>query len=157
MSKQTEEVTYHTITQAAAATGLPRNVITDAKKRAPQLILTPGGRLRLRGLCQWLRQRHPAPKEDNLERLRRVKADREAFRLAKDRGEHYDAEAVESAVTRTIASMQRELERRLLAVVPGEGAHLNARDLRNVLQQHLSAWADFCQRKGETLEADIKP
>ena len=156
MPKQTTELTFHTITEAAAETGLPRNVIADAKKRAPQLVLTDGGRLRLRGLCQWLRQRHPTPEEDNLERLRRIKADREAFRLAKDRGEHYLAADADEVARRAVAKMQRELQRRLLAVVPGEAAGMDPRGVKRVLEDHLAKWADYAQAEAAKIAKEMR-
>ncbi|MCC5807191.1 MAG: hypothetical protein JJU00_12780 [Opitutales bacterium] len=155
MTKQEHEIIFPSMAAAHRATGIPRAAIRRAKV-ANCGAFTAGGRIRLRPLVEWLLTDRGADAADPDADWKTVRAERERFRLERDRGHYYEAAAVEDRCRGTVARMQRELERRLLAVVPGEGAHLCARDLSRVLKSHLAQWAEYCAQQAERIAGGMK-
>jgi hypothetical protein len=151
------ELQFSSMAAAARQTGVPYSVLRRAKRAG-----APGyhasGRLDLRPVMDWwFAQDGVAPSAMGIDdALKAVRTERERFRLERDKGEYYLASEFEEEVTRTMAKMQRELERRLLAVVPGEGAHLSPRDLQKVMKDHLGKWADYCQSEADKLRRQVK-
>ena len=146
MPKQESEITFANMTVCSAATGLSKHRLRRAKANGCAAFHN-SGRVALKPLVQWLIADHPAPEVDDtaLERFRHARAKREELRLALEDGKAYIAAEVDEAIRRTVSKMQRELERRLLAVVPGEAAHLPPSGVKRCMEDHLSKWADYCE------------
>lgn len=153
MSKESETITFANMTVCSAATGISKHRLRRAKAAGCSAFLN-SGRVALRPLVEWFLtdRATAAPDSDNLERLRAARAAREELKLKLEDSRAYPADRFDDAITRTISAMQRELQRRLVAVIPGEGAHLSARELKRVMESHYTNWCDYCQRQADTLQ-----
>ena len=152
MPKQESEITFANMTVCSAATGISRHRLRRAKAAGCPAFQT-SGRVRLRPLVAWIISDRGEDEPDGgaLERFRAARAAREELKFRLEDSRAYDASAVDAAIRRAVAKMQRELERRFLAVVPGEAAGMDARAVRRVIEEHLTKWADYAESQAAEL------
>lgn len=136
----------------ARQTGVPYAVLKRAKRQG-----APGfhasGRMELRPVLEWLfATDHNTPGTlDPDEAWKQARAERERFRLERDKGMHYDAEKFDEAITGVFRQMMAELVRRFTAVAPGEAAHKKPAEVRKVLEGHLEKFSVWAQGRAEKL------
>ena len=114
------------------------------------------GRMELRPVLEWIfSQTATASGAEMDDPLKQVRMERERWRLERDKGMYYLAADARDAVVRLASEYQSENRRRMLAVVPGEGAHKSQRELRAIIEAHLTEFAKFAQAKAQKLRKEI--
>ena len=148
---------FPTMKAMTGATGIPIAVLKHSKKDGCPAF-HKSNRIRFDVWVKWWfspdNQRAPDP-GDWTEELVKARTERERFRLERDKGQYYDADEFDERIRGAVAKMQSELQRRLLAVVPGEAANMSARDVQRVMRVHLEKWADYAQAEADKIRKEV--
>lgn len=110
------------------------------------------GRMEFRPVLEWIfKDGEDDSTESYDDQWKKVRAERERFKLEMLKGQYYDSDKFDEAITRTFARFMSEIARRFTAVAPGESAHKGAVDIRRINEGHLSAFAKWAQDEAEKL------